>query len=411
MALLVVLEQLTPAERTVFLLHDVFDDVFDLDFDRIADALGVSPASAWQSASRARRRIAAHGAARFSVDPAAARRLSERFAAAASDGDLDGLVAVLAADATGHFDTGGVFPGAPTEVIVGAETIACNFLARVGGPSLDFKVAEVNAGPSAPMVSSTPLARDGRVRTDGNIRRRTLRAHEARRVRHRRHEQRDEPIVGVADARPRDSVDGAGDDVPALPDAHSGAACRTDLLDEPGGPCVGGGDGAEGGLRQLPPLRGERAAVYLEDGDRDVPCDGQRSLALLRDDGQCSVGGPHGEQDVEQRVVTRQADDRRDERCEPRSSGVTRQVVHHPGEMREGAVRACWVVAPAFARKVRREFHEARPASGRAVPARGQDRHDIRVHRVAHGSLPRSSHSAPIAARIQVRTAARIPGG
>ena len=86
MALLVVLEQLTPAERTAFLLHDVFD----LGFDRIADVLGVSAASARQSASRARKRIAAHGRARFTVDPAVARLLTERFAAAASDGDLDG---------------------------------------------------------------------------------------------------------------------------------------------------------------------------------------------------------------------------------------------------------------------------------------------------------------------------------
>lgn len=143
MALLVVLEQLTPSERTAFLLHDVFD----LGFDRIADVLGVSPASARQSASRARKRIAAQGEARFSVDPTVARRLSERFAAAASDGDLDGLVAVLAADATGHFDSGGVFPDAPAEVVVGAETVARQFLAGVGGRGLDFEVAEVNAEP------------------------------------------------------------------------------------------------------------------------------------------------------------------------------------------------------------------------------------------------------------------------
>ena len=143
MALLVVLEQLTPAERTAFLLHDVFD----LDFDRIADVLGVSPASARQSASRARKRIAAQGVARFSVDPAAARRLSERFAAAASDGDLAGLVAVLAEDVSGHFDSGGTFPDATTEVVVGAATVARQFFAAVGGLGLDFEAAEVNAEP------------------------------------------------------------------------------------------------------------------------------------------------------------------------------------------------------------------------------------------------------------------------
>ncbi|WP_394550571.1 sigma-70 family RNA polymerase sigma factor [Agromyces sp. MMS24-JH15] len=143
MALLVVLEQLTPAERTAFLLHDVFD----LGFDRVAEVLGVSPASARQSASRARRRIAAQGAARFSVDPAVARRLSARFAAAATEGDLDGLVAALADDARGHFDSGGAYPDAPVEVVVGAETVARQFLAGVGGLGLEFEVAEVNAEP------------------------------------------------------------------------------------------------------------------------------------------------------------------------------------------------------------------------------------------------------------------------
>ncbi|WP_353808773.1 sigma-70 family RNA polymerase sigma factor [Agromyces sp. SYSU T00194] len=143
MALLVVLEQLSPAERTAFLLHDVFD----LGFDRIAEVLGVSPAAARQSASRARKRIAAEGDARFPVDPVTARRLTERFAAAASDGDLDGLAAVLAADATGHFDSGGYFPGAPEGTLHGADPVARQLLAGVGGLGLVFEVAEVNGEP------------------------------------------------------------------------------------------------------------------------------------------------------------------------------------------------------------------------------------------------------------------------
>ena len=143
MALLVVLEQLSPAERTAFLLHDVFD----LDFGRVAEILGVSPASARQSASRARRRITAQGEARYTVEPAAARRLSEQFAAAASEGDFDELVTALAADARGHFDSGGIFPDAPTEVVHGAERIARQLLANVGGQGLQFEVAEVNAEP------------------------------------------------------------------------------------------------------------------------------------------------------------------------------------------------------------------------------------------------------------------------
>ncbi|GAA1781089.1 sigma-70 family RNA polymerase sigma factor [Agromyces lapidis] len=143
MALLVVLEQLTPGERTAFLLHDVFD----LGFAQVAEVLGVSTASARQAASRARRRIAAHGEARFSVHAADARRLSERFARAAADGDLDGLISALAVDARGHFDSGGFYPDASTEVLIGAETIARRLLAAVGGRGLDFEAAEVNAAP------------------------------------------------------------------------------------------------------------------------------------------------------------------------------------------------------------------------------------------------------------------------
>ncbi|MGW9166934.1 sigma-70 family RNA polymerase sigma factor [Agromyces sp. NPDC055658] len=143
MALLVVLEQLTPAERTAFLLHDVFD----LGFDQVSEVLGVSVASARQSASRARRRIAAHGDARFSVDAGVARRLSERFARAAAEGDLDGLISVLAGDAQGHFDSNGFYPDASTEVVVGAETVARQLLRGVGGRGLDFETAEVNAAP------------------------------------------------------------------------------------------------------------------------------------------------------------------------------------------------------------------------------------------------------------------------
>ncbi|GAA4374582.1 sigma-70 family RNA polymerase sigma factor [Agromyces bauzanensis] len=143
MALLVVLERLSPTERTAFLLHDVFE----LDFANIAEVLGVSAASARQSASRGRRRIAAHGSARFTVDPVVARRLTERFAQAVGDGDLDGLVAVLAADAQGHFDSGGLIPGAPVEVLTGAEPVARQLLTGFAGQNLRIEVADVNAAP------------------------------------------------------------------------------------------------------------------------------------------------------------------------------------------------------------------------------------------------------------------------
>src|SRR5213594_3243989 len=83
MALLVVLEQLSPAERTAFVLHDVFQ----LSFDEVASIVGRSPAACRQLASRARRRVQAEAApSRFHADTAEQRRLAERFAAAANSG-------------------------------------------------------------------------------------------------------------------------------------------------------------------------------------------------------------------------------------------------------------------------------------------------------------------------------------
>ncbi|MGK2316531.1 sigma-70 family RNA polymerase sigma factor [Gordonia rhizosphera] len=143
MALLVVLEQLTPEERTAFLLHDVFA----LDFAAIAEIVGTSNEAARQLASRARRRVSAARPARFAPDPATARRLCERFAHACSDGDLDGLVAVLAPDVAGDFDSGGLIAGAPAGELRGAEPVAAQLLRSLGGPALDFVVVPVNGEP------------------------------------------------------------------------------------------------------------------------------------------------------------------------------------------------------------------------------------------------------------------------
>ena len=95
------------------------------------------------------------------------------------------------------------------------------------------------------------------------------RAHEARRVRHGGGEQGDESFVGVPDARPRDPIDGAGHEIPALPHGHARAA-RTDFLDELDGPGIGGGGGAEGGLRQFARLRGELVVAFREDPEGDA---------------------------------------------------------------------------------------------------------------------------------------------
>ncbi len=144
MALLVVLEQLSPAERTAFVLHDVFQ----VPFDDIADTVGRSAAACRQLAARARRRIAESPAtSRFEVSPPAARALAARFAAACERGDLAGLVAVLDPDVTGEFDSGGLVPGAPLEAVSGADAVATILVVAFDGSGASFELADINAEP------------------------------------------------------------------------------------------------------------------------------------------------------------------------------------------------------------------------------------------------------------------------
>src|SRR5438034_4208251 len=85
MALLVVLERLSAAERGAFVLHDVFG----FSFDDVARIVGRSLEASRQLASRARKRIAEEtGPARFDVDPSLAGRIAERFITASTNGDL-----------------------------------------------------------------------------------------------------------------------------------------------------------------------------------------------------------------------------------------------------------------------------------------------------------------------------------
>ncbi|HEX5297934.1 MAG TPA: RNA polymerase sigma factor SigI [Streptosporangiaceae bacterium] len=128
LALLVMLQKLSPAERVVFVLHDVFG----MPFDTIAQTVGRPSVSCRQLARRARQKIA-DGApgARFDVESAEHRLVTDKFIAACARGDLDGLVAVLAPDAWGDIDLG---PAAePRPVVTGAENVAANLL-RFWGP-------------------------------------------------------------------------------------------------------------------------------------------------------------------------------------------------------------------------------------------------------------------------------------
>ncbi len=105
LALLVVLERLSPEQRIAFVLHDVFA----VPFDEIATALGTTPAAARQLASRGRR-AAAEGAPRHTADLAEQRRVLDAFLTATQTGDIDGLLSVLAPDVVVVGDGGGLAP-------------------------------------------------------------------------------------------------------------------------------------------------------------------------------------------------------------------------------------------------------------------------------------------------------------
>ena len=147
MALLVVLERLTPAERVAFVLHDVFD----LPFDEVAQVVGRSPAAARQLASRARRRVREHGeAARATaVAPASQEAVVERFLAAADGGDISALTELLADDVVLRADGGGVVQ-APRRPVTGRDRIAKLIATGVGRvPGLRLAPATVNGAPGA----------------------------------------------------------------------------------------------------------------------------------------------------------------------------------------------------------------------------------------------------------------------
>lgn len=131
LAMLVVLEQLSPPERLAFVLHDTFG----LPFDEIAPIVGRSALAARQLASRARRRVRGAGdvATPSRVSAARQRELIEAFLAAAREGDMRGLLRVLAPDAIVRAGAGdGTSPFGPSRVIEGAEAVARQAMAFRG---------------------------------------------------------------------------------------------------------------------------------------------------------------------------------------------------------------------------------------------------------------------------------------
>jgi RNA polymerase sigma-70 factor (TIGR02957 family) len=146
MAMLLVLETLTPAERAVFVLREVFD----LAYDEIAEAVGKSPTAVRQIAHRARAHVAArrpHGNASAAV----ARDALAAFRRATETGDLQSLLDILAPDVVFLGDGGGV-KQAVLRPIVGADKVgrllaaALDTLAATAGTSL--RPAQVNGYPA-----------------------------------------------------------------------------------------------------------------------------------------------------------------------------------------------------------------------------------------------------------------------
>ncbi|MEH0577932.1 RNA polymerase sigma factor SigJ [Streptomyces sp. B21-108] len=156
MALLVVLETLTPLERGVFVLHEVFGYAHT----EIADILGRSPSAIRQLAHRAREHVHARRP-RYEPEPHVRQQVTERFLAAALGGDLDALLRILAPDVTLWSDGGGRTRTAGLRPVHGRDKVARLFaaLAPRSGQGLDVVYRRVNGDPSALLFAGgTPYA-------------------------------------------------------------------------------------------------------------------------------------------------------------------------------------------------------------------------------------------------------------
>jgi RNA polymerase sigma-70 factor (ECF subfamily) len=143
LALLFVLERLSPAERTAFILHDVFA----FSFEEIAAVVGRTPQATRQLASRARRHVA-DTRPRQPGTPQEQARLVRAFAAAAGDGDIDGLLGVLDPDVVMRSDGGGRAKAA-RKPLIGADRVsrALTALARTSPADVELSFVDVNGLP------------------------------------------------------------------------------------------------------------------------------------------------------------------------------------------------------------------------------------------------------------------------
>ncbi len=171
MAFLVLLESLTPVERAVFLLRDVFD----YGYEEIAGVVGRTEQNCRQIAVRARRQVEAKRP-RFEADRRRREELARRFFEAVTEGDEEGLVGLLAQDVVAYGDGGGKAPALPHPVY-GRERVARLMVgAAERGQQLGVRGAsfvEINGQPGAvfldaddrPLVAVTLDIADGVVQT------------------------------------------------------------------------------------------------------------------------------------------------------------------------------------------------------------------------------------------------------
>jgi RNA polymerase sigma-70 factor, ECF subfamily len=136
LALLVVLEKLTPEQRVALVLHDAFA----VPYGEVAEVLGTTEATARQHASRGRK-AAAEGTVRHNAGPAEQRRVLAAFIDAVNSGDMQALAAVLAPDVVSISDGGG-FTSTALRPIVGADKVSRFFVGIAHGRRMEGAVLE-----------------------------------------------------------------------------------------------------------------------------------------------------------------------------------------------------------------------------------------------------------------------------
>jgi RNA polymerase sigma-70 factor (TIGR02957 family) len=149
LAFLVLLESLSPEQRAVLLLHDVFD----YDYSRVAEIIGKSQDNVRQLATRARRHLE-QGRPRFQASPEQQQELARRFFAAAQEGDLAGLEALLAHDVVLTGDGGGKVP-ALKRALRGRNRVARTLVNGIRVATARIPGVDVNGSPGALLLDGS----------------------------------------------------------------------------------------------------------------------------------------------------------------------------------------------------------------------------------------------------------------